>query len=238
MIQKKVQLFALVLLLSSFVSGCLYPADRKSENQVPHPIYVEQTQKAVEQLQEQSGVLPIVTKDASTPYFEKYEVDFTRLVPKYMPDAPANAFEKGGKFKYVLIDVEEKPLVKLINLPTVSLVADVQQAVIRYQISHDKLPIKEHISNGYFSIRYDLIGIKEPVIHSPYTQNTLSLIMNAKGEVGIDYAIDIATLLREKKWNVPKGTDPRYVVARETFFVPVKSFPYKLVNHEPELLQL
>ncbi|NGQ94584.1 hypothetical protein G3578_05240 [Brevibacillus sp. SYP-B805] len=227
----------LLVLLAALLTGCLYPNERRLENQVPSTFYLEATQKAVEQYRKDTGVLPIATKPLDTPIFEKYEIDFSRLMPRYLPDAPANSFEKGGLYKYVLIDVDWKPTVKLIHLGMVSKVADVQHAVNRYRDNFGKLPLGKDLGNGYYLIDFQALGTKEVQIDSMVTNQLLPLIMNAQGEVGIDYAADIATILRNNpSANVPKDTDPRYVMARESMFVPVKSFPYALENGEPRLL--
>ncbi len=228
---------ASITMVAMLVSGCLYPKERLVENQVPSTFYLEAAQKAVEQFQAAEGVLPIVTKPADTPIFEKYEIDFRRLIPRYLPDIPANAFEKGGVYQYVLIDAETKPQVKLLDLGLVSRVADVQQAVNRYRNNRGRLPVKQTLENGYAAIDFDAIGMKEPVVKSPFTDQLLSMVMNEKGEVGIDYAPDIAAVLRNTKAKVPPNTDPRYVLARESMYVPVKSFPYELKNGEPHFLK-
>lgn len=228
----------LISIISILLSGCMYPKERRAENQVPSSFYLEATQKAVEQFQKDTGVLPIVTKDMDTPIFEKYEIDFTKMMPKYIPDVPANAFEKGGVYMYVLIDVETKPTVRLINLSVVSQVADVQQAVNRFINTKNQLPAKQDIGNGYYMIDYDAIRLKEVQVASQVSQALLPLLMNEKGEVGIDYASDIASILRSTKAEVPKDTDPRYVMARQSVFVPAKSFPYTMDNGDPVLLKL
>ncbi|MET3289524.1 UNVERIFIED_CONTAM: hypothetical protein ABID98_002094 [Brevibacillus sp. OAP136] len=228
----------LIILVSILLSGCMYPKERRAENQVPSTFYLEATQKAIDQFHQETGVLPIVTKKLDTPIFEKYEIDFTKMMPKYIPDVPANAFEKGGVYMYVLIDVETKPTVRLINLSMVSQLADVQQAVNRYVGSKNQLPTKQELGNGYYTIDYDAIRMKEVQVNSLVSQTFLPLIMNEKGDVGIDYASDIASILRSTKAQVPKDTDPRYVMARESMFVPAKSFPYTMENGDPVLLKL
>jgi hypothetical protein len=235
---KTLRLPLMAALLSLLLGGCLYPEERKLENQIPSSFYLEATQKAVEQYQKDTGVLPIVTKPLDTPIFEKYEIDFRQMIPKYLPDAPGNSFEKGGVYKYVLIDVETKPTVRLIHLGMVSKVADVQTAVNRYRERFGKLPIKAEVGSGYFMIDFEKIGMKETQVPSTTGNYLLPLIMNGNGEVGIDYAADIAAVLHSSKAQVPKNTDPRYVMARESMFVPAKSFPYEWVNDEPRLLQL
>ncbi|GED51688.1 hypothetical protein EDM54_14710 [Brevibacillus borstelensis] len=231
-------LTALLVMIAALLGGCMYPEEKKLENQIPSEFYLEATQKAVEQFQKDTGVLPIATKDINTPIFEKYEIDFRKLMPKYLPDVPANAFEKGGIYMYTLIDVETKPTVRLIHLGSVGKVADIQAAVIRYQRNYEKLPIKADIGNGYYSIDFSKLSMKEVQVPGTAGNYLLPLVMNEKGEVGIDYAADIATVLRNSKAEVPKATDPRYVMARKSMFVPAKSFPYEMVNGEPKLLKL
>lgn len=228
----------MILVVAIMLSGCMYPKERRAENQVPSTFYLEATQKAIEQYQKDTGVLPIVTKPLETPIFEKYQIDFTKMMPRYIPDLPANAFEKGGVFMYVLIDVETKPTVRLINLSVVSQLADVQQAVNRYISSKNKLPVKQEIGNGYYMIDFEALHQKEVQVPSQVSQVLLPLIMNSKGEVGIDYASDIAGILRSTKAEIPKDTDPRYVLAHQSMFVPAKSFPYTMQNGEPVLLAL
>ncbi len=235
---KRIAALSLFIIVTVFLSGCMYPKERRLENQVPSSFYLEATQKAVEQFQRDTGVLPIETKPADTPVFEKYEINFGRLIPRYLPDAPANAFEKGGIYMYTLLDVETKPTVRLIHLGTVSKVADVQQAVNHYYFQKGQLPIKDKLDSGYYTIDYNLLHMKEPEIASLISNQLLSLIMNKKGEVGVDYGPDIAALLRSTKAKVPPNTDPRYVMARESLYVPIKSFPYTMKNGDPHLLEM
>lgn len=236
--RKSFKLLISLTILSSLLSGCLYPDERRAENQIPSTFFVEATQKAIEQFQKDTAVLPIVTKSLDTPIFEKYEIDFRKMIPKYMPDVPGNAFEKGGVYKYVLIDVETKPTVKLIHLTAVSTVADVQSEVDRYKGHFEKLPVLADLGNGYYSIDHDRLGLKAWQVPSTMGTYLLPLVMNAEGIVGIDYAADIAQLLRETKVTVPEKTDPRYVLARNSMFVPAKSFPYEMVDGEPKLLKI
>ncbi|MFS0916178.1 hypothetical protein [Brevibacillus sp. 179-C 1.1 NHS] len=236
--RKSFKLVISLTILSTLLSGCLYPDERKAENQIPSTFFVEATQKAIEQFQKDTAVLPIVTKSLDTPIFEKYEIDFRKMIPKYMPDVPGNAFEKGGVYKYVLIDVDTKPTVKLIHLTAVSAVADAQSEVDRYKGHFEKLPVLSDLGNGYFSIDHDRLGLKTWQVPSTMGNYLLPLVMNADGQVGIDYAADIAQMLRDTKATVPEKTDPRYVLARNSMFVPAKSFPYEMVDGEPRLLKL
>jgi hypothetical protein len=220
------------------LSGCMYPQERLQENQVPNQMYLEMTQKAIDQFRADESLLPLVTKTVDTNIFEKYEIDFTRLVPKYLPDVPANAFEKGGIFKYVLIDVETKPIVKLIHLGIVSKVSDVQQAVYRFKEARGMLPVGKVLENGYFAINYNQLSMKDQSVESVYQNQLLPLVMNKNGEVGIDYSSDLAIFMRNSKKPLPTNIDPRYELARNSVFVPFKSFPYSIENGEPHLMKI
>ncbi|MFE7152032.1 hypothetical protein ACFVIJ_16925, partial [Heyndrickxia sporothermodurans] len=114
---KRFTLLFLVLSSIAFLSGCMYPQDKLAKNQVPYESQIEEVQKAVNKFQKDNdGILPIKTKDQSTPIYEKYPIDFKKMIPNYLSDAPGNSYENGGIFQYVLIDVENKPKVKIFDL--------------------------------------------------------------------------------------------------------------------------
>ncbi|UFJ42795.1 hypothetical protein LOK74_09995 [Brevibacillus humidisoli] len=224
-----------LLLLSFLLGGCLYPEERRAENQVPSTVYLEMTQKAIEQYQADQGVLPIVTKEFDTPIFEKYEIDFKKLIPKYLPDYPGNSFEKGGMYKYVLIDVETKPTVRLIHLGIVSQVADVQLAVNRFYGNHEEWPIGQEVASGYHIVDFNKLNRDEQQVESLVTNQLLPFVISNQGVVGIDYGADIAAVIRSTNATVPENTDPRHILARESLFVPIKSFAYTMKNDQPVL---
>ena len=62
------------------------------------------------------GLLPIKTRDMETDIYIKYPIEFSKIVPAYTEKIPSNAYEKGGIFQYVLMDVETNPTVKLVDL--------------------------------------------------------------------------------------------------------------------------
>ena len=51
-----------------------------------------------------------------TDIYIKYPIEFSKIVPAYTEKIPSNAYEKGGIFQYVLMDVETNPTVKLVDL--------------------------------------------------------------------------------------------------------------------------
>ena len=122
--RKKMGAVCFVLTCVFVLSGCLYPQSKKVEKSVPAEEQVLAVQKAVDQFrEEQSGLLPIKNQDATVPYYQKYPIDFNRL-EKYLPEPPGNAYESGGVFQYVLIDVEDNPTVKLFDLRMASVLQE------------------------------------------------------------------------------------------------------------------
>src|SRR5690554_5013672 len=114
MMNRQIKFYFTLLLVIAVLSGCMYPEENLAQNQIPYEEQVSSVQNAVLKFQEDNnGILPIKTKDAETPIYQKYLIDFNRIVPRYLPEVPGNAFEAGGIFQYVLIDVETDPTVKL-----------------------------------------------------------------------------------------------------------------------------
>ena len=64
----------------------------------------------------QVGLLPIKTRELETDIYIKYPIEFSKIVPAYTEKIPSNAYETGGIYQYVLIDVETNPTVKLVDL--------------------------------------------------------------------------------------------------------------------------
>lgn len=228
----------LIIFVSIMVllSGCMYPEERYLNNQIPPKQMVEQVQQAIDRYYEEEQILPIQTKPKDTPIFEKYVIQFQKMVPKYLPSPPPNVYEEGGSYYYVLVDVEEKPAVKLLDLAVVSRVADVQSRVNVYMQSQGKLPVKNQIGTGFYSIDFDALKMDEQTVKSVYSGEYLPLIMNQNGQVGVDYRIDLFRLLEQTDHHPEKGTDIRKLLVEQSIYVPVKSFPYTVENGEPILM--
>ncbi|MBO8170688.1 MAG: hypothetical protein H0Z33_02235 [Bacillaceae bacterium] len=229
---KKLTLGLLVILLL-MLSGCMYPEERYAENQIPPDTFVRDVQSAIDRYYQENKLLPIKTKPADTPVFEKYVIEFNRLVPRYLASVPPNVFEKGGPYYYVLINIEEKPTVKLLDLRVTSKVADVQQRVDVFLAAQGHLPIKDLIGPGYYAIDYEALKSDPVYVRSVYSGAQLPLIMNASGKVGVDYRIDLAGRLEKTDLPLTPGEDIRYLLTRDSMFVPVKSFPYTIDQGEP-----
>src|SRR5579875_2095880 len=98
----KLRLVGCLLAAGIFLlSGCMYPEQNLAKNQIPYKDQLQAVQTAVNDYRKDNGgLLPIKTKEANTPIYEKYPIDFKKLMPKYMSEPPGNAFENGGIFQY------------------------------------------------------------------------------------------------------------------------------------------
>jgi hypothetical protein len=234
---KKVYFFIQFIVLTLVLSGCLYPNEKLTKNQVPNEYQVQSVQQAVDNYQKNTGVLPIKTRDMSTPIYEKYPVDFQKLVPQYLPEPPGNAFENGGVYLYVLVDVEENPTVKLMDLVTVEKVRDLQIRVNMYRQKHEYPPTEKVLADGRFLLNYEKLELKEtPSIESPFTGNILPLIIDNNAKVFVDYSMDLYHFMKDDKLELQEGKDIRNILVENSFFVPVKSLPYTVQDGEPVFL--
>src|SRR5690606_29883896 len=115
----------------------------KEHTAPPYPEQLAMVQESVDRFHQETGLLPIKTFDQDTPFYHRYTIDFNQLIPRYMSDPPANSFERGGPYRYVLINVETDPQVKVINLRHSQTVADLQLRVNAYLERHPFLPIDQ-----------------------------------------------------------------------------------------------
>lgn len=228
-----------VLAIACFVvlAGCLYPDELRKENQVFGTEYIAVVQAAVDQYVEARSVLPIKNSEIDTPIYEKYVIDFKKLLDTpYLSLVPPNAFEKGGTSLYVLVDAETEPKVKLLDLVAAQRVNDVQNAVDRYRLSHGgELPVRpeETGDDEWWFIDYKKIGMSEVQVRSVYSGQYLPLMLHESGRVVIQYGPDIAGLIRRLGVEPERGKDLRGYLVENSSFVPVKSAPYEWVDGEP-----
>jgi hypothetical protein len=229
---KLIGFLSIVLLLS----GCLYPEERLKQNQIPYQDQVASVQSAVNQYrQANGGLLPIQNRDMKTPIYQKYPIDFKKLIPKYMQEPPGNAFESGGIYQYVLVDVEENPTVKLIDLRMAEEIRELKLRIKMYRDSHGYPPFKDMVANGIFTLDYKKLGYKEPPYAvSPFSGNNLPFIIDYNGEIYVDYRIDLFEALKKTKQNYKPGDDIRDLLVQQSLFVPAYSVPYTIDTEKNE----
>lgn len=220
-----IRVFSLIF-VSCILSGCLYPKERIAQ-QIPAETSVQQVQEAVEAYQsENNGFLPIKNKDSEMDQYIKYLIDFTKLVPQYLPEIPANAYEAGGVFQYVIITPETNPTVKIFDMEIAERIRE-----INIRLSMQKYPpFKEVIHDNVFSLDFNKLGYEqEPVIISPFSGQNLPFIISSDGEIYVDYSADIYQILQEKDVEqVEKYKDLRSLLVEDSIFVPAYSLPYTI----------
>ncbi|WP_054949595.1 hypothetical protein [Numidum massiliense] len=216
-----------------FTAGCMYPGERKTGGMEALPAHVDDVQRAVERYRDDTSVLPIKTVEADTPLYQKYVVDFGRLIPQYVSDAPPSAFEKGGSFMYVLLEVENNPTVKLFDLRVSDAVQKVQQEVDRYRDKQNRLPQGGELSPGVFVLDDAAVRAARQPIPSPYSEElTLPFLIDSSGTVYVDYRGDLTRLVQKLDTQPPAKKDIRYLLTNDSLFVPAHSLPYKVEQGE------
>jgi len=232
---RAVMMFVALSLMTTALTGCLYPKDRMKQNQVAPKEAVRNVQAAVDDYFAQTGVLPIQNSDSAVPKYEKYKVNFATLQAKnLLGTIPAAAFENGGSYYFLIIDEETKPRVKLMDIVTTQKVNDLQNKVNAYMKDTAKVPKGEQKYKGFYSIDYKLLKTNTPEIRSVFSGQTLEALTNEAGIVFVDYGIDITQLISKKEFSEEqlKG-DLRELLIDASEYVPVKSPAYLYENGEP-----
>lgn len=212
------------------LSGCLYPEEKLQKNTTPYDDQIAAVQNSVDRYQEESGgLLPIKTKDMTTPIYQKYPIDFSALTPKYMAEPPGTAYESGGVYLYVLVDVEENPTVKLIDLRIAEAIHELTIRLDVYRQSNGYPPFKDLITNNIYTLDYDKLGYDEPpTVESPFSGEHLPLVIDKNAKIYVDYRMDLYKALQEKEHSYNQGDDIRDLLVKDTHFVPAYSLPYTI----------
>ncbi len=230
----------LVIITSMFLlTGCLYPKEELAKNQIPNESQLEMVQNAVDQYVEMTdGLVPIKTKPSDVDIYEKYLIDFTILKENNLiSEIPGTAYENGGAYQYIILDPENNPRVKLIDLRISDKLRELYTKLDIYRSEHLYPPFGEQIEKGIYKLNYEKLGYKsEPHVVSPFTKNNLPVVMNTDGELFVDYRIDLQQALDEFDHSFEEGDDIRSILEDNYHFVPVYSLPYTIKDGEPVFL--
>ncbi|HET7578563.1 MAG TPA: hypothetical protein VFK33_04705 [Bacillales bacterium] len=210
-----------------FLSACGYTGNPEVQDHV-YKAQLNTVQQAVDQFQKDTGVLPIKTRDQKTPLYQKYPIAFeNRLIPKYLPDAPENAYMNGGLFEYVLVNAEKDPTVKVIDLTTVQVVQKLQRRVNFFEHQHHYTPTQGTIGPKRYKLYYKSLGYDQPpYVKSPFTGYQLGFVVGPDSKVHIDYRKDLNAFMKKYRASYKPGQDIRNILVQHSPFVPVDSFPY------------
>lgn len=228
---------ALVAAFASLLTGCLYPGEQRTDGKVSYIESVDRLQRAVDLFQDDQGILPIITAGEETPRYEKYRIDLELLLNRgYIEQIPQTAFEKGGSAYFLIIDEEEDPTVKVMDLLTVQKVNDVQRLVDQYRKSHDgNLPVDERTPGyeGVHVVSLEEAGAGKYEMSSVYSGQSLNYLVDDAGKVYVDYAVDIMQAIEKSGKRPSEDQDLREFLTEESYYVPVKSLNYRLENGTP-----
>lgn len=229
---KKTTLAILLLFVAGFLASCGYPQSERAENQIPYEDQLITVQNAVNQYRGATGgLLPIKTREMDIDQYIKYPIDFSLIVPEYTAEVPTNAFETGGIFQYVLMDVEENPTVKLVDLQAAEAIRSVN---VRKSANGGQAPIAEILADNVYKFNYEAMGFsEEPTVVSPYSGRNLPMVITGSGDVYIDYAMDLYSALQEYEGELEAGQDIRFILYEDHPVVPAYSLPYT-VDEENE----
>jgi hypothetical protein len=229
---KKIRFYLAAILVLVTLTGCMYPEEKLVQNQVPYKDQLDSVQSAVDQYKEANGgLLPIKTKDAETPIYQKYPIDFKKIVPRYMAESPGNAYENGGLFQYVLVDAETDPTVKLLDLRMAETIREIKMRINATGYP----PFKEKVAKNVYTLDFKKIGYKEePVVVSPFTNQNLHFIISTEGEIYVDYRSDLYQAIKSSKKEFEEGVDIRDILVDNSMFVPAYSLPYAIDSETKE----
>lgn len=220
-------LLAVAILLSCSLSGCMYPSAGQQPGSNPRDS-VKRVQAAVDDYQREVGLLPILNADEATPRYEKFVINLEKLHQDgYLDEIPAVAFEKGGSAYFLVLDEEEVPSVKLMDLVTVQKVNDIQRQVDRYKSAHGgESPAGAEKYPGLFIVDSKQAGTASLTLKSIYSGQPLEFIMDRNGTVYADYSFDIKAAINKAGGSPKEGIDLRHYLESASYYVPVKSLPY------------
>lgn len=226
-------MIGLLAIMTLALSGCLYPEDQKQN--VPPKEAVRNVQAAIDQYYDEQGLLPILTSAQDVPKYEKYRIDYKKLQAKgYLSYIPSAAFENGGNYYFIIIDEETDPTVKLMDIVTFQKLIDVQKWVKLHEDNRGALPKKDEMYPGFYAIDYEIMGKKAPDIRSVFSGVGLNVIIDDKGNLYVDYGIDLMQYIQKNGEAAASGVDDlRELLVKSNDFVPVKAPEYKLVGGEP-----
>lgn len=226
---------SVLMLFSILMTGCMYQKENEQGSQVSYRESVKRIQSAVDDFFNEQSILPIITAGEEVPRYEKYRVDLDKLKNMgYIDEIPKTAFENGGSGYFLIINEEDDPSVKVMDLNTKQKVNDVQMSVDRYKTANNgSLPTGDELYPGFFAVDFAKTDVKAIKLSSVYSGQEVQFMMDESGTVYIDYAFDIMQAIEKETAKPKSDEDLRIYLEQASYFVPVKSAPYFWVDQQP-----
>ncbi len=222
------------------LTGCMYPEEELAQNQISNDTQLQVVQHAVDQyVERKNGFIPIVTKDNDTPIYLKYVIDFNLLKSESLIQSiPPTAFEAGGTYQYILIDVEENPTVKVVDLKVADQMRQVQQNLNIYISEHTYPPFGEKVTESIYTLNHEALRLdKPPFVISPYSGKNLPILIQTNGELIIDYRMDLYQFMNEYEHTYVAEDDLRKLITDNHPIAPAYSIPYTIIDGEPQFVE-
>lgn len=225
----------LLSIMSILMSGCMYQSEAEQENPVSYRESVKRIQSAVDDFYKEQSILPIITADEQVPRYEKYRIDLNKLQKMgYIDEIPKTAFENGGDGYFLIINEEEDPSVKVMDLNTQQKVNELQMSVNRYKTANNgELPKGTELYPGFSTVDLSKTDAKNMKLKSVFSGQEVTFMMDNNGIVYIDYAFDIMQAIQKEESEPTKDEDLRIYLEHASYFVPVKSVPYYWQDKQP-----
>lgn len=230
---KKKWMIILLIILPLGLAGC----GSSPRNQVPPQETVPAVQAAVDRYILTHKSPPIKPRTGVSGEYERYAVDFHALRQTLqLSEVPANAYESGGPYYYVLLQEPDGWQVKLIDMLVWQTVTDIQAKADTYRTQTGRVPAAAEHADGLYILDAEALGLDTHLVRSVYSPQMLPLVITEDGTVVIDYAFEIMKriqLLGDEFQPAENLCDLRDLLISESFMVPVHSLPYIWLDGEP-----
>src|SRR5690554_2272239 len=159
---KRSLITAFLIWMLVVLSGCMYPKDQLQQNQFSTGEYIILVQNAVETYKQRTGILPIKNSSEETPVYEKYLIDFKKLLDRnVISSIPADAYEAGGTNYYVIVDPEGEMKIKLMDLIAAETISDIQRSIESYVAAGNTMPLGELVKPSFYQVDFKRLGMNQ-----------------------------------------------------------------------------
>jgi hypothetical protein len=159
-------------------------------------------------------------------------LDLRELYPRYLKEYPPDSFEQGGTLMYVMVDSANEGSVKVnvLDLRFQDEVERVQKTLDTYIERNGEAPRGEMVTDGVYLLESAALSLDATTIRSPFSNMQLNYLVDADGQVYVDYLPDIAKYRELNAAEAETLGDLRQLLVRHSFYVPFASLPYVLID--------